>query len=76
MGLKAKSPSLIQFYSIISKYDVITIQMCTLNITTSAIIPKELWSWDVHFVKKEKKTKASRNRKHAGFSPAGYPPKY
>ena len=41
MGLKAKPPNLIQFYSITPKLDIINIQMCTLNVTlnptTSAI---------------------------------------
>ena len=76
MGLKAKPPSLIQFYSITAKLDTTNIQMCTpnvtLNLTTSTIFliydkncisPKsmELWSWGVHWPRKKPKSAGTKS---------------
>ena len=33
MGLKARPPNLIQFYSVTPNLDIISIQICTLNVT-------------------------------------------
>ena len=35
--LKAKSPNLIQFYPIIPKLDITSLQMCTLSMTLKAL---------------------------------------